>query len=759
MEIGPGTLLNEYQVIRPLGKGGMGEVFLARDTRLDRLAALKILRWETEADADRVRRFAVEARAAAALNHPNLAAVYGIGQHGRVCFIAMEYVTGETLRQAKLDQATAADVIIQAACALDTAHSAGIIHRDVKPANIMRTESGLVKVLDFGLAKRVQTAAVGPGLTETGVVMGTLGYMSPEQLLGRELDRRTDIFSLGIVLYELLAGKIPFAAESYEHALASLTGAAHTVGAPPVSKPLAAVVLKAIERDADRRYQTAADFAAALRTATTEAPAPMVGRASRREWILAGAGTLAGAGLAAFRLRSGPAPEGAINSLAILPFAGGTAAADVDYLREGIAESLMNRLSSVTGLRVVSRDSSFRHRGQAAKEAGRLLGVRGVVAGAIHQVEGSLLVTAELVDASTDQRVWGEEFRCDGSDVLGTRDRIAEKIAGHLKVQLTGSPRETVDPRAHDLYLRGRFLSNRLEADEVRRGLDCLGQAVAIDSGYALAHAAMAEAHLFLADMHQPALEVLPEARKAARRAVEIDPDLADAHVASAMVQMQGDLDWPGAEASLRRAIGLNPNLPLAHGWLGWVLAATGRGGEGLDESRKAVALEPRSPLAHSLLAANLYFAHHYAESFAAAGRALEIDSRFHLALYWRGMAMTARGLPGMVISKIETIASEPNAPPVAIAALGCARAARGQAAKARESLDALTRVAQSRHVSAILFAALHAALLEKDAAMGWLERAYETRARLLLWTRLDPLYDELHGDPRFEALIAKLKL
>lgn len=763
MDLGAGARLNEYEIIRPLGKGGMGEVFLAKDTRLDRLAALKILRWETDADADRVRRFAVEAKAAAALNHPNLTAIYGTGQCGSICFIAMEYVAGETLRKANLDQAAAVDVTLQAAAALEAAHNAGIIHRDIKPANIMRTESGLVKVLDFGLAKRIQVMAEEPkrGLTATGVVMGTLGYMSPEQLTGRDLDRRTDIFSLGIVLYELLTGKLPFSAESYEGALADLTGAVRAVGAPPVSKTMASVVLRAIERDPAHRFQTAAEFAAALRSAAAETPLPArPPRSSRREWIVAGAGTLIGAGVAAFRFRGSAAASGVIDSLAVLPFAGGTAAAEVDYLREGIAESLMNRLSAVAGLRVISRDSSFRHRGQAAKEAGKILGVRGVVVGAIHQVEGALLVTAELIDAASDQRIWGEEFRCDSADVLTTRDRIAEKIAGQLQVKLNGAPRETHDPRAHDLYLRGRFLANRLEADDVRQGLENLKQAVAIDNSYALAHAAIAEGQLFLADLHQPASEVLPAARQAARRALEIDPELAEAHLASAMVQVQGDLDWPGAEASLRRATALNPNCSLAHSWLGWVLAATGRGqAEGLAESRQAVKIEPRSPLAHASLAANLYFAHDYAESFAAAGRALELDPRFYLAHYWRGLSMTAKGLPGMVTSKLESLAAEASAPPTAIAALGRAWAARGQMVKARESLAALTRMAQSRHVSAILFAGLYAALHERENALGWLDRSYESRARLLMWTRLDPAYDELHGDARFEALLGKMKL
>jgi serine/threonine protein kinase len=396
MQIGPGTRLNEYAVVSPLGKGGMGEVFLARDTRLDRPAALKILRWESEADAERVRRFAVEAKAAAALTHPNVATVYGIGQCGAICFIAMEFVKGETLREAKLDLATVVDVALQAAAALEAAHTVGIVHRDIKPANIMRTGNGLVKVLDFGLAKRIQTAAMPlqPGLTEAGLVMGTLGYMSPEQLLGRELDHRTDIFSLGVVLFELLSGQLPFAAHSYDCALHELTGVAGPLQMPKVPAAIASVLLRCLDRDPARRFQSAAEFAAALKSAATAPvrPPPASLGSSRRDWVLAGVATLAGAGGAAWRFTG--TTSGAIDSLAVLPFAGGKPESDIEYLREGIAESLMNRLSGLDGIRVVSRDSAFRHRGQSANEAGRKLGVRGVIAGAIHQVNGALLVTA-----------------------------------------------------------------------------------------------------------------------------------------------------------------------------------------------------------------------------------------------------------------------------------------------------------------------------------------------------------------------------
>ncbi|MFN7922784.1 MAG: protein kinase [Bryobacteraceae bacterium] len=767
--LGPGTRLNEYEIVSPLGKGGMGEVFLARDTVLDRLAALKILRWETEADAERVKRFATEAKAAAALSHPNLAAIYGVGQCGQVCFIAMEYVKGQTLREAGLDQPALIDAILQAAAALEAAHAAGIIHRDIKPSNIMRTETGLVKVLDFGLAKRMKSDPdAGSGLTQSGMVMGTLGYMSPEQLLGRALDHRTDVFSLGVVMYELLTGKLPFEAGSYEGALAELSGVTALAPEPmPAAPPaVAAAVMRCLARDPEKRFPSAAAFAQALREkpeAPTPPPPPR--SSSRREWMLAGAATAAVAGVAALKFM--PGPPGPIDSLAVLPFAAGTVDSTLDYLREGIAEGLMNRLAGIAGLRVISRDSAFRHRSQTAREAGRVLGVRAVVAGAIHKVEDALLVSAELVDSSSDQRMWGEEFRCQQEDVLSTRDRIAEKIAEQLRSQLTGnaaapaaSPKkaETSDARAHDLYMRGRFLANRLSESEVRQGLEYLERAIELDPDFAHAHAAAAEARLFLADLFQPAPELLAAARRTINRALEINPLLADAHVALAMVKMQDEYDWPGAEQALRRALTLDPHLLLAHGFLGWLLAATGKRQEGMAANRRATELEPRSPLAHAMLAANFYFARQYGDSFSSAGSALEIDPQFPLALYWRGLSMVARGFPSLVISKIEPIAASNPVPPV-LAVLGRARAASGRIALARESLAALTELSRSKHVSAILFAGLHAALHDKEAALNSLERAYETRARLLLWIHADPVYDNLRAEPRFQALVTKLRL
>ncbi len=788
--IDSGVRLNEYEVIAPLGAGGMGEVFLARDVRLDRTVALKVLHVDPLGDSSRLERFATEAKAASALNHPNVAHVYGIGQCGDVCYIAMEHIKGKTLKQLQLSPAEVREVALQAASALEAAHRAGIIHRDIKPANIMRTDAGLVKVLDFGLAKRLSFDGMEnnrPGLTREGTVMGTLGYMSPEQLLGRQMDVRTDLFSLGVVVFEMLTGKLPFASDSYQSALSEVVGSTAAPAAgntgqllPPA---LAPVVLRCIERDPERRFQTATDLIAALRAADLSSPHVVAAPAAavppqrpprRREWILAGGASMALAGFAAWRWGGdlfSSVPGGPLNSLAVLPFSGGSGSADIEYLREGIAESLMNRLSLVGGLRVISRDSAFRHRGQEAVSAGRKLSVRGVVTGAIHRLDGALLVTAELIDSATGDRIWGDEFRGGESDILSVRDRIATAIAGKLRSELQqkqGGGGETIlvrkteapaeDPAAHDLYLRGRYCSNKLDLDELRKGIAYYEQAIGIDANYAMAHAAKAEAHILTADLFAPAKEILPLARESARRALESQPDLAEGHMVNAMISMVGDLDWAASESGYRKAIGACPHLTAAHSWLGWLLSATGRVQEGLQSSRKAVELEPRSPLAHATLAANLYFAGDYAASFSSAGEALELDPQFHLALLWRGMSMIARGLPGIVAGKLEDV-RRTNQAPVVLSALGRAYAAAGQQGKARAILAELEKAAGQQHVSAILFAGLHAALGDREPTLDALEKAHDTRAKLLIWTGRDPVYKFLRGDARFEALLRRMNL
>ncbi len=779
----PGVRLNEYEVIAKLGAGGMGEVFLARDMRLDRTVALKVLYVDAEGDTSRLDRFATEAKAASALNHPNVASVYGIGQCGAVCYIAMEHIKGKTLKQLQLSPEEVRDVALQAASALEAAHAAGVIHRDIKPANIMRTESGLVKVLDFGLAKRLSLDGINtnPDLTCVGTVMGTLGYMSPEQLLGQQMDVRTDIFSLGVVFYELLTNKLPFASTSYQTALSELVGSAVPPTCGPTGKPmpsaLAPVVLRCIERDPDRRFQTVTELIAALRAVDFGQPAlvavavpiPVAAlKKSRRSWLIAGAATAAVGGFAgaAWKLDLlASVPTGPLNSLAVLPFASDAGNAEMEYLRDGIAESLMNRLSSTAGLRVISRDSAFRYRGQEARAAGRKLAVRGVVTGAIHKLDNALIVNAELIDSGTGDRVWGDEFRGSVSDVLALRDRIATAIAGQLKGQLTPrvSAAPTVEatpenPKAHDLYLRGRFHTAKIDADELRRGIGYLDQAVAVDPCYALAHAATAEAHILVADLFVSAKDVLPLARRSAKQALACNPKLSEAQTVDAMVAMAGDLDWRRAEAGFRQAIALNANLPVAHSWLGWVLSATGRTEVGLAESRLAVALEPRSPLGHATLAANLYFTGSYAESFSEAGAALELDPQFHLALLWRGLSMIARGVPGIVAGKLEEARKTVKVPFVT-ATLGRAYAAAGKMDKARALLLELTKTAETQHVSAIVFAQLHAALGDKPQALDALERAYETRSKMLLWTGRDPVFRPLHGNSKFAALLQQMNL
>jgi TolB-like protein/Tfp pilus assembly protein PilF len=801
--LAPGQRLKEYEIVRQLGAGGMGEVYLARDTRLQRPVALKILRLNPGDGRDRVERFAVEVRAASALNHPNVACIYGAGGGRGICFIAMEYVEGETLRNAALAPEQAVDACLQVADALGAAHAAGIVHRDIKPANLIRTARGIVKVLDFGLAKRLpgqDGPASGGFMTEPGIIMGTLGYMSPEQLLGEPADHRTDIFSLGVVLFWLLTGKLPYEAASYESAVAELTGI--TPGSQRDSlvgrtgKAVAEVVLRAIERDPARRFQTAYEFSDALKAAyqADTAPAPPVAsepetvvlrpptpvqqiepaaapvereRVSRREWMVAAGAVLGGAGFAGIRFfRGSREPAGPVNSLAVLPFGARDMSSEVEYLREGIAEGVMNRLSGVQGLRVMSRDSAFRLAGMEAMEAGRHLGVRGVVTGAIRTVGGNLVVSAELIDTAGGTRLWGDDFEAGIGEALSIRDRIASNIAGRLERELgAGKPlpaSETADARAHDLYLRGKFHAAKLDYGEINKGIAFFQAAVEIDPAYALAHAAIAEAYLLAADVFAPASELLPKAREAALNAIgageaiEGCPETAEAHVAMGLVQAHGDLAWDAARESLRQAIRLDRSHARAHGFLGWILGAKGQTADGIRSGRHAVELEPKSPLTRSLLAGNLYFAGEYRESFQEAGRALAADPKFHLALTWRGLAAIAQGHAGMAVSVLERVReAEPSVE--ALAGLAYAYAADGQREKAQALVGDLVEAAGRQHVSPMLFARIHALLGDREMALDALDRAYSERAKLLMWMGRDPVFRDLRGDTRFQGLLDRV--
>ncbi|MGH9968893.1 MAG: protein kinase domain-containing protein [Pyrinomonadaceae bacterium] len=691
-----GQQIGRYQVLSRIGRGGMGEVFLAQDTSLGRKVALKLLRSDFTRNEERLRRFRQEARAASALNHPNILTIHEIGQEGSLHFMATEYVKGETLREhisrARMALGEALDVAVQAASALAAAHNAGIIHRDIKPENVMLRTDGYVKVLDFGLAKLAAPKAIDtvePTLakveTEPGLVMGTVQYMSPEQARGLEVDARTDIFSLGVVLYEMVAGRAPFEGGTTSDVLATIL---KTEPRPLSSKSAEApteleqIVTKALRKDAAERYQVVGDMLSDLRGlrqelefqsrlgrvaasgASTRAMVRSRGdgeEAATTKQIVARpissieyfvsevrrhkAGALAalsliGVGvivLASYLyLARG-------DSLAVLPFTyvntdpSTNADPDREFFADGITEDLINRLSRLPRLRLIARNSVFRYKGKEAdpQAVGRELGVRTVLMGRIVQRGDDLNISVELVDARNNSHLWGEQYDRKVADIFAVQKEIARDISDKLGVRLTGeelgraNKDYTENAEAYQLYLKGRYFWNKRTPEDLQRAADYFQQAIAKDPSYALAYTGLADAYFYMgyAFGRTPPREAMPKAKAAALKALELDESLAEAHTSLGLVKFVYDWDWAGAEDEFKRAIQLNPNYPSAyHFYSAYLICVHKRFDEAIAVAKRGIELDPLSIPINNILANHLHAAGRYDEAIEQRRKVLELN-------------------------------------------------------------------------------------------------------------------------------------
>jgi serine/threonine-protein kinase len=660
MTMSRGARLNHYEILSPIGAGGMGEVFLARDTRLERQVAIKLLGAEFSENADRLHRFIQEARAASALNHPNILTIHEIGETDLRHYIATEYIEGETLRyhiqHARIKIREVLDIVVQVASALAAAHQAGIIHRDIKPENIMLRPDGIVKVLDFGLAKLTekqslptdsQAATVSKKETDPGTVMGTVAYMSPEQARGRSVDARSDIFSLGVVLYEVVAGRAPFAGESSTDVLAAIIDKEP----PPLLRfvddlpqELQRIVAKCLRKECDERYQTMKDALLDLRElrdelaveaklarsirpvskienqqtliaegeTTREAVqqtrlAATVQTTSSAEYIISeikqrkrGIAVvllmvlLAAIGLGYWLFFNRAAGNKRIESIAVMPFVNESGNQEVEYLSDGMTESLIRSLSQLPDLNVKARSSVFRYKGTAtdAKTIGKELNVQAILNGRVIQRGEQLTLNLELIDAQTENVIWTDQYDRKSSDLVSLQNLIARDVSSKLKIQLSGADLEklakkyTNDPEAYRLYLQGRFYWNKRVGKEFERAEGYFQQAVARDPNFALGYVGLAD---FKEDNDRP------RKKEYIRRALEIDDQLAEAH-ASLGYQYMVDYNWAESERELKRAIELNPNYPQAHQWNGMRLMMNGKYDEARASLTRALELDPTSP-------------------------------------------------------------------------------------------------------------------------------------------------------------------
>ncbi len=775
MTLPVGAVLGAYRIVAPIGAGGMGEVFLAQDSRLERNVALKILPRAFALDTLRLARFVREAKSASALNHPNILTIHEIGECDGYLYLATELIVGETLREriarGALPVADALEVAAQATAALGAAHDAGIVHRDVKPENVMIRADGLVKVLDFGLAKWSEPQTVdpyGPTLdrshTHPGVILGTVAYMSPEQSRGKTVDARTDLWSLGVVLYEMLSGRQPFAGESSTDVLANILHRdppQFAIAKEELAPEVVAILGRALAKDRSHRYATSRELLADVRSAQKrlqfEAELGRQSSADRGPAVPAPRSS-----------RSGGSSAGLRHAIAVLPFRNLSAAAENDYFCDGLAEELLNALAKIDGLKVAARSSAFgfRDKPTSVSEIGRALGVSTVLEGSVRTSGNRMRIAVQLVNAADGYHLWSERYDREMRDIFDVQDEITLAIVDALKIRLFGEERAaalkrgTENAAAFEHYLRGRHCWNQRTADSVRQAVEHFERALAEDPGYALAYAGLAECYVLFPWLSvAPPHVSMPKARAAAERALAIDDTVAEAHAALGVYLSFYAWDQPASERELRRAIELQPSSAIAHHWLGNIaLLAMGRWDESLAAERRAGELDPLSLSIASDTGVTLLYARRYDEAVEQFRRTLAVDPAFYVARYHLGLTLHAKGEYDAAIAEYRTCL-ESNDDPWVTALLAFALAKAGRRGEALAEREKLLAESAGRYVPNVGLAIVHAALGENDEALQWLERDFEERSLFPPFYAWDPVFDDLRDDPRFADLVRRVGL
>jgi serine/threonine-protein kinase len=840
MSIPQGTKLGRYEIGSLLGAGGMGEVYLAHDLTLRRKVALKVLRADLTAKSDLLQRFEREAFAASCLNHPNILTIFEIVREDERHFIVTEFVDGESLGQhlqrARFKLHEILEIGVQIASALAAAHAAGIMHRDVKPDNIMIRHDRLVKVLDFGMAKLneqeegVEPARPAPAqamhITKPGMVLGTPHYMSPEQARGLPVDARTDIWSLGVVLYVMVSGHLPFNGKTLSDVIAAILareprGLASYM--PEVPPELERIITKALRKERDERYQSVKEMGldlkalkqqlefeaelertgktdktresgragvatspeAASTESTQDAMSPAtsasnqirtvssahylaseIKRHQRGLLILAMifALTAALAYFAYTRYAAGSS-RADITSIAVLPFVNASNDADKEYLSDGISESLISRLSQLPGVKVIANSSSSRYKGRDADplEVARALGVTSVMTGRISQRGDSLVISVELIDGRDGTHVWGEQYNRKATDLLAVQGEISREIAEKLRLRLTAGQqqqvarRETVNPQAYELLLKGRFYRAKGGTLDRKQAAEYFSQAIAVDPTYALAYAELSNSYrTLIGSSNLDPKEYLPKAEAAAYKAIELDESLADAHYALANLKTYA-WAWDKAEVEYQRAIELNPNLALAHRWYATYLRLMGRHEQALSEITRARELDPLSISVSATVGYILFSARQYDQAIESLKRTLEIDQDYAYTHLFLGFTYAAKGMLVEAINAYQEAIRLGLDSPSTQVYLGAAYARAGDRERAQAII--LNLQTSQQYVSPGQWAILYVAQGEREQAFAALEKAYEEHDLQLQYLGVDPAFDPLRSDPRFNDLLRRVGL
>jgi TolB-like protein/tRNA A-37 threonylcarbamoyl transferase component Bud32/Tfp pilus assembly protein PilF len=784
----PGTRIGRYRIVAALGAGGMGAVYRARDERLDRDIALKILPCDNRSDENARARLVREARTGSSLNHPNIAHVYEVGDDGDHVYLAMELVEGRTLHDAIPPGGFPAETLLeyglQVAGALGYAHEHGVIHRDLKSTNIMITNEGAAKVLDFGLAKRVseraEAAPVDPSLTVSGMVLGTPNHLAPEVLRGETADARGDVWAFGIVLYEMASGQYPFRGASMVELASAIVSEtpAKLSGRVPVG--VQAVIARCLAKEPSLRYHTGSEVRAALEALLGVAQRRRLRRGSRLTWaamsmaaaILA---LVAGAWFLGPRVLPGRqslapavAPAPSVRSLAVLPLSNLSGDPAQEYFADGMTEELITRLAPIPGLKVISRTSVMRFKGskESLRDIARALDVDAVVEGSVQRDGDRVRVTAQLIEAASDRHLWAKSFDRDFREVLSLQSEVAGEIAREIQMQISPqmsarmASAQPMNPQAYELYLKGRFEWNKLTPEGLERGLDYYKQAQAIDPGDARYSSGIADAYLVLSHVFGriPPAEAMPKVKEYARRALAADPNSAEAHASMAAALFFDDWDVPQAEREIRQSIALNPNYATGRLVSSVIHLSQGRINEAIAEDRKAIELDPFSIFHHWNAIGTLRVAHRYDEAFALARRALEIDPEafsIHAALvriheqrrdYEAALAVIEQHMP----------AGEGGR--AAAAKLRRAWQEGGEAGYWREALAQARARGHPAETGAVSLAFFHVRLGDRARALDYLEQALEQHSSDMIFLKVEPCFEPLRGEPRYQALIDRIE-
>ena len=787
MTLRSGSRLGPYEVVALIGAGGMGEVYRARDERLGRDVAIKVLPPEFASDPERLRRFEQEARAAGRLNHPNILAVYDVGTFEGAPYIVTELLEGETLRDrlagGGLIMRKGVEFGVQIAQGLSAAHEKGIVHRDLKPANVFVTNDGHVKILDFGIAKLVAPRSPGEPaqattvveVTEAGATLGTVGYMSPEQVRGQAVDHRSDIFSFGAVLYEILSGRSPFRRDTAADTASAILQDEPAPLLDAVPPELKRIVRRCLEKRPEDRFQSARDLAFDLQAAAEALGAGPVARpaAQPRRLLWAGVAVLVAVAAAAsiyvvVRGRSGgPAAAGRIRSLAVLPLANLSGDPAQEYFSDGMTEELITNLSKISALKVISSTSVMQFKGtkKPLREIAQALGVDGIIEGSVLRAGDRVRITAQLINAATDTHLWAESYERDMRDVLALQGEVARAVAGEVKAALTPQEKarlasaRPVNPEAYDAYLKGLhhwYVLTPADLDTAQRYFEL---ALEKDANYALAYAGVS---LVWAGRQQMGFtapsEAAPKAKAAALKAVALDDAIAEAHYALACVRAWSDWDWAGAEPEFKRAIELNPSFPDARAYYSHYLMIMERPKEALPQMERALELDPFNVLFQTIYAIDLLYLRRYDDAIAQARRALQTTPDFVLANCALWEAFEAKGMDKEAQTAAKALYFSVYGVREVAGALDRGYAEGGYRAAMRRAADALAAHARTAFVLPTDVANLYVSARDPDRALDWLGNGLAARDPALPYLGL-PFYDNLRSDPRFQSLLRRIGL